>query len=109
MVNYDQVGQAALCVEEILLQIEVENFILRMAAEFPQRKEQLVFLINNYDMLLAVLSVNHCLYICYNNLSFDFRSALQKSLKNLKASRHCCMHEFRNLWRKSCHLTLEEW
>jgi len=37
------------------LQIEVENFILRMAAEFPQRKEQLIFLINNYDMMLNVL------------------------------------------------------
>jgi len=37
---------------------EVENFILRMAAEFPQRKEQLVFLINNYDMMLAVIVVS---------------------------------------------------
>jgi len=37
------------------LQTEVENFILRMAAEFPQRKEQLVFLINNYDMMLGVI------------------------------------------------------
>eukprot|EP00058_Branchiostoma_floridae_P023157 XP_002608647.1 hypothetical protein BRAFLDRAFT_97676 [Branchiostoma floridae] len=37
------------------LQAEVENFILRMAAEFPLRKEQLVFLINNYDMMLGVL------------------------------------------------------
>lgn len=40
------------------LQVEVENFVLRMAAEFPQRKEQLIFLINNYDMLLAVLAVS---------------------------------------------------
>ena len=30
-----------------------------MAAEFPDRKEQLIFLINNYDMMLAVLSVGH--------------------------------------------------
>ena len=37
---------------------EVENFILRMAAEFPPRKEQLVFLINNYDMMLAVILVS---------------------------------------------------
>jgi len=36
---------------------EVENFVLRMAAEFPQRREQLVFLINNYDMMLAVIVV----------------------------------------------------
>ncbi|KAJ8299910.1 hypothetical protein KUTeg_021429, partial [Tegillarca granosa] len=44
-------------VERLLerLQTEVENFILKMAAEFPQRKEQLIFLINNYDMLLGVL------------------------------------------------------
>jgi hypothetical protein len=33
----------------------MENFALRLAAEFPQRKEQLVFLINNYDMMLSVL------------------------------------------------------
>lgn len=40
------------------LQIEVENFVLKMAAEFPQRKEQLVFLINNYDMMLNVIMVS---------------------------------------------------
>lgn len=34
---------------------EVEFFILRMAAIFPQRKEQLIFHINNYDMILSVL------------------------------------------------------
>ena len=28
-----------------------------MAAEFPDRKQQLVFLINNYDLMLAVLTV----------------------------------------------------
>ena len=39
------------------LQTEVENVILRMAAEFPLRKEQLLFLINNYDMMLSVLTV----------------------------------------------------
>eukprot|EP00051_Salpingoeca_urceolata_P032791 m.17456 g.17456 ORF g.17456 m.17456 type:complete len:709 (+) comp5458_c0_seq1:1117-3243(+) len=33
---------------------EVGNFILRMAAEYPQRREQLVLLINNYDMMLSV-------------------------------------------------------
>ncbi|XP_050390938.2 vacuolar protein sorting-associated protein 52 homolog [Patella vulgata] len=46
-------------VDKILgqLQGEVENFILKMAAEFPQRKEQLIFLINNYDMMLGVLMV----------------------------------------------------
>ncbi|XP_063702830.1 vacuolar protein sorting-associated protein 52 homolog [Culicoides brevitarsis] len=37
------------------LQNEVECFMLRMAAIFPQRKEQLIYLINNYDMVLGVL------------------------------------------------------
>uniref|UniRef100_A0A8C7RH10 Vacuolar protein sorting-associated protein 52 homolog n=1 Tax=Oncorhynchus mykiss TaxID=8022 RepID=A0A8C7RH10_ONCMY len=37
------------------LQVEVENFVLKMAAEFPSRRDQLIFLINNYDMMLNVL------------------------------------------------------
>lgn len=36
------------------LQEEVELFILRMAAIFPQRKEQLIYLINNYDVILNI-------------------------------------------------------
>ncbi|EDQ85829.1 uncharacterized protein MONBRDRAFT_34071 [Monosiga brevicollis MX1] len=38
------------------LQHEVMNLILRIAAEFTDRKDQLVFLINNYDMMLSVYS-----------------------------------------------------
>ncbi len=34
--------------------LQAENFILRVAAEFGSRKEQLVFLINNYDLMLSV-------------------------------------------------------
>jgi len=41
------------------LQQEVECFILRMAAVFPQHKGQLIFLINNYDMVLGILMVRH--------------------------------------------------
>nr|CAH7754357.1 unnamed protein product [Callosobruchus chinensis] len=37
------------------LQDEVEMFIFRMAGVFPERKEQLIFLINNYDMILAII------------------------------------------------------
>ncbi|XP_014206757.1 vacuolar protein sorting-associated protein 52 homolog [Copidosoma floridanum] len=33
----------------------VQCFLLRMAAVFPQRTRQLVFLINNYDLVLGVL------------------------------------------------------
>ena len=32
------------------------NFILRMAAFFDDRREQLTFLINNYDMMLSVFA-----------------------------------------------------
>lgn len=39
-----------------LLQTEVEGFIMRLAGEFVTRKDQLVFLINNYNMMLAVLA-----------------------------------------------------
>uniref|UniRef100_H2Z2W7 Vacuolar protein sorting-associated protein 52 homolog n=1 Tax=Ciona savignyi TaxID=51511 RepID=H2Z2W7_CIOSA len=44
-------------VEQVLseLQTEVQNFILRLAACFGERKDQLVFLINNYDMMLSVI------------------------------------------------------
>ncbi|GLD72066.1 vacuolar protein sorting-associated protein 52 homolog isoform X1 [Lates japonicus] len=50
--------QAALhhsSLRRVLLQVEVENFVLKMAAEFPSRRDQLIFLINNYDMMLGVL------------------------------------------------------
>ncbi|XP_041976459.1 vacuolar protein sorting-associated protein 52 homolog [Aricia agestis] len=38
-----------------ILQDEVHCFLLKMAAEFPQRIQQLIFLINNYDMVLSIL------------------------------------------------------
>ncbi|XP_073941067.1 vacuolar protein sorting-associated protein 52 homolog [Choristoneura fumiferana] len=37
------------------LQDEVNCFLLKMAAEFSQRIQQLIFLINNYDMILSIL------------------------------------------------------
>lgn len=37
------------------LQEEVEMFIFRMAGVFEERKEQLIFLINNYDMILNII------------------------------------------------------
>lgn len=37
---------------------EVQCFILRMAAIFAGRKEQLIFLINNYDLVLNILTVS---------------------------------------------------
>jgi vacuolar protein sorting-associated protein 52 len=46
-------------VSRLLAQLsdEVECLLLRMAAVFPQRKEQLVFLINNLDLVLTVHAV----------------------------------------------------
>ncbi|CAF0734135.1 unnamed protein product [Brachionus calyciflorus] len=38
------------------LQVEIQNFILRLASEFGQRKDQLISLINNYDLLLNVIT-----------------------------------------------------
>jgi len=39
------------------LQLEIENFIVRMSAIFPQRREQVIFIINNYDVILSVIAV----------------------------------------------------
>lgn len=36
----------------------VQYFLLKMAAVFAQRMQQLIFLINNYDLVLNVLMVN---------------------------------------------------
>jgi len=38
--------------------LKVQNFVLRLAACFRERKDQLVFLINNYDMMLSVIMVS---------------------------------------------------
>ena len=42
----------------ILLDMEQEigNFIIKMASSFQQRKEQLIFVINNYDIILSIMS-----------------------------------------------------
>lgn len=37
------------------LQDEVEKFIFRMARNFPNRKDQLILLINNYDIILSII------------------------------------------------------
>ncbi|XP_026686932.1 vacuolar protein sorting-associated protein 52 homolog, partial [Diaphorina citri] len=39
---------------------KVELFILKNAAIYQHRKEQLIFLINNYDLVLSILSVKSC-------------------------------------------------
>jgi hypothetical protein len=78
------------------LQVEVQNFILRLASEFSQRKEQLISLINNYDLMLSVLSVIEkkselsLLQIgIFCNDFFFTRSESKKITENLKASKSC--------------------
>ncbi len=39
------------------MQQEVEHFILKMTSTMQGKKSQLIFLINNYDMVLSILSV----------------------------------------------------
>lgn len=38
-----------------VLQEEVEGLILKLANQFPNRKEQLLFLINNYDVVMSII------------------------------------------------------
>eukprot|EP00038_Savillea_parva_P020732 m.32256 g.32256 ORF g.32256 m.32256 type:complete len:710 (+) comp4878_c0_seq1:290-2419(+) len=60
------------------LRDEVGNFIMRVAAEFPNRREQLIFLINNYDMLLSV--VNASTSTKSEEVS-DFQKQLRKAIE----------------------------
>lgn len=39
------------------LQQVVEQLLFKMAATFSDRKKQLVFLINNYELVLSIISV----------------------------------------------------
>lgn len=66
--RYSEFSNSLLNINEILpnqklnpiltqLQIEVQNFILRLASEFSQRKDQLISLVNNYDLMLGVIAV----------------------------------------------------
>merc|ERR1712012_779386 len=41
-----------------VLQEEVESLILRLASKFPGRRDQLLFLINNYDVVMSLIIQN---------------------------------------------------
>lgn len=58
------------------LREEVANFILRMASSFPERKEQLVFQINNYDMMIGVYGTK-----AGSDEATEFDSLLQARIK----------------------------
>lgn len=57
----------------VQLQREIERFVQRMAAEYPDQKQRIVFVINNYDLILSVYSEH--------NIQWDEVSALQKLLE----------------------------
>jgi hypothetical protein len=44
------------------LHLEIDNVIMRMSSVFMQRKEQLIFAINNYDVILSVIGVSHVIF-----------------------------------------------
>lgn len=52
----------------------VQCYLLRMAAIFTNRTQQLVFLINNYDLVLGVLMVKSLLL----NSTFIFKQIKEK-------------------------------
>ena len=45
------------------MHMEIDHFILRLSSVFQQRKEQLIFSINNYDLILSVMGVRSILSI----------------------------------------------
>nr|CAH7754416.1 unnamed protein product [Callosobruchus chinensis] len=66
------------------LQDEVEMFIFRMAGVFPERKEQLIFLINNYDMILAIImerTRDNSKEGVYLTLNYLRRTTIRESVK----------------------------
>lgn len=55
----------------------VDDLLIKLAKNFPKAKQQTVFLINNYDMTIAVLKVG----ICKLTLHF-FSRAISSSIKS---------------------------
>lgn len=45
-------------------QVEIENFLTRIAVQLTPRLQRLVCLINNYDLILSVLEV--CFFLVIN-------------------------------------------
>lgn len=57
----------------------VQFFLFRMAAIFQNRMQQLIFLINNYDLVLGVLMVN-IFYFTYGKDSMCFMQEITEML-----------------------------
>ena len=57
------------------------NFIFKMAAQFPERKEQLIFLINNYDMMISVYAERAAATTATSQELEDLKQMLQSRIK----------------------------
>lgn len=58
----------------------LQFFLLKMAAVFPNRTHQLVFLINNYDLILRVLKVSKvCLHMYMFSMLKEYKIMLRLS------------------------------
>lgn len=86
------------------LRMAVDVLILKLAKLFPRPKQQIVFLINNYDMTIAVLKVSQIFVqthtasltyqwklVCSSTCNLNFRKLDQKVVKS-----KCIL---RNYWR----------
>ena len=76
------------------MQAEVEKFCRRLSNEFAQHRDQLVFLINNYDMILTTLTVRISLsfknplhLFCLSTLPLCFQSGGVEDSKEVEAFR----------------------
>ena len=58
------------------MQQEVEHLILKLTSVFTGRKMQLIFLINNYDMILSIISVRTSLLFMSRIFIFKFFNLL---------------------------------
>jgi len=82
------------------LQVEILNLILRMANEFPQRKEQLIFIINNYDLLLSVLTVRKTEKNKNSSITFLLRHIQVKIHRNVMQLKVYFAIELMNMLKK---------
>lgn len=69
-----------------MLRDEVANFIFKMAAQFPERKDQLIFLINNYDMMISVYAERTTATSQTSQELDDLKQLLQSRIKEYAAA-----------------------
>ena len=103
------------------LQQEVEHLIIKLTSGFSGRKMQLIFLINNYDMILSIISVS-----CWSkNVNFVYQILIarshqlsRESVKFAHSQRITCFWQILHWYRRNsllialrllCSELLEHW